>query len=148
MSTDVGVWMEGDVLIRCRHLSPEGKRITLFKIMFNTSFVSGQTLRFKKKELDCANKDNRFPEDTFVDLFMDDYQEISGRQAKLFWGSLEYARNREVKKTLLPDDEEEEEEEEKIDRGLIEKFKHLNDPDEALEDDDLDNYFEMLEKNS
>lgn len=75
MSVDVGMWVEGDVLIRCRYVNEKGKRVTLFKILFNTYFVAGDTLRFRKKEIDCANYDKRFPEDTFVDIFMDELEE-------------------------------------------------------------------------
>ena len=139
---EVGIEIEGDVLLRCRHQSQTGQRVTLFKLMFNTSFVEDLILRFKKKELDCAQNDKRFPADFLIDVILQDFLEHSGEQSRQFWASLENTRSQEVKKTLLVDEGEEEE---KVDHSLIQKYKHLEDLVHEENSDDFDEYFEKLE---
>ncbi len=44
----VGIKVENDVLLRCRHYAGENDRVSMFRLYFHTSFVSGNILRFNK----------------------------------------------------------------------------------------------------
>jgi len=37
----VGVWIDGDILIRCRHVRKDDSRVTMFRVFFNTAFIEG-----------------------------------------------------------------------------------------------------------
>lgn len=64
----------GDVLIRARHVSADGKqRLSLFRAAVHTGYAvssSTKVLRLKKSELDgaCNDTTGRYPNDFFVDL--------------------------------------------------------------------------------
>jgi hypothetical protein len=60
--------VQGDVLVRCRHASLSGARISMFRAAFHTGYVSGGVLRLTKAQLDGATTDLRYPDDFFVDL--------------------------------------------------------------------------------
>ena len=68
ISFNVNMAIQGDILIRCRHAEPTGKRISMFRAAFHTSFISGGVLRLNKSQLDGCYEDSRFDDDFFVDL--------------------------------------------------------------------------------
>jgi len=132
ISFEVGMEIEGDVLIRCRHISKDNKRITLFRCMFNTAFAHDFNLRLAKEQLDFASGDSRFPDDFMMDLFFSSSQRVSEEAAEQLWNSV-------VRRPASEDEEEE-----KLDVELMEKYKHRLEDSEG-EEDDLSDYFEQLE---
>lgn len=68
ISFNVNMAIQGDILIRCRHAEPTGKRVSMFRAAFHTSFVSGGVLRLNTSQLDGCYEDSRFDDDFFVDL--------------------------------------------------------------------------------
>lgn len=72
--------VQDDVLLRCRHIGSTG-RSTVFRAMFNASFVEGNVLRMTKQELDYADED-RIPEDFFVDILITENREIEDFELK------------------------------------------------------------------
>jgi hypothetical protein len=73
---DMELELQDDVFVRCRHLGRNGQGVTIFRLMFHTSFIQSDVIRFTKSTLDGANNDNRFP-DTFRVDFICDLNEIS-----------------------------------------------------------------------
>lgn len=68
ISFNVNMAIQGDILIRCRHAEPTGKRVSMFRAAFHTSFITGGVLRLHKSQLDGCYEDTRFHEDFFIDL--------------------------------------------------------------------------------
>jgi len=66
------MWIEDDVLLRCRHLKSDGSRLTIFRAFFNTAFIETLHLRFEKKDLDDAYVDKRVPSTFTVDMYLAD----------------------------------------------------------------------------
>jgi len=64
------IWVDGDVLVRVRHVYPSGDRDTALRLTFHTGFVS-EGLQIGKRDLDTACDDPRFPEDFFMDLIFE-----------------------------------------------------------------------------
>jgi C2 domain of PTEN tumour-suppressor protein len=60
--------IQGDVLIRCRHLTFAKKRVSMFRAAFHTGYVPPNVLRLTKSQLDGACSDKRFPDEFFLDL--------------------------------------------------------------------------------
>lgn len=60
--------LQGDVLIRCRHLSDSGKRVSMFRAAFHTGYIPMGILRLTKAQLDGACQDSRFADDFFIDF--------------------------------------------------------------------------------
>ncbi|RHY37483.1 hypothetical protein DYB25_012331 [Aphanomyces astaci] len=60
--------LQGDILIRCRHLTDAGGRVSMFRAAFHTGYIPLGILRLTKGQLDGACQDNRFASDFFVDL--------------------------------------------------------------------------------
>lgn len=48
LTIKIGVKVQDDVLLRCRSYVSEDKRISLFRLYFHTSFVTGNALGFSK----------------------------------------------------------------------------------------------------
>lgn len=63
--------VQGDVLIRCRHLSSQGQRVSMFRAAFHTGYVPPNVMRLTKAQLDGACDDKRFPDDFFLDLIFE-----------------------------------------------------------------------------
>jgi len=63
--------IQGDILIRCRHLTFKKKRISMFRAAFHTGYVPPNVLRLTKTELDGACADKRYPDDFFLDLIFE-----------------------------------------------------------------------------
>ena len=63
--------VQGDVLLRCRHLTKSGQRVSMFRAAFHTGYVPPKVLRLTKAQLDGACGDKRFPDDFFLDLIFE-----------------------------------------------------------------------------
>lgn len=63
--------LQGDVLLRCRHLTKSGQRVSMFRAAFHTGYVPPKVLRLTKAQLDGACGDKRFPDDFFLDLIFE-----------------------------------------------------------------------------
>ena len=68
MSFTVDIAIQGDVLLRCRHVTPKGERVSMFRAGFHTGYAPAGVLRLTKVQLDGANTDDRFDEHFFIDL--------------------------------------------------------------------------------
>ena len=64
----VDVLVRGDVLLRCRHVTVDGARESMFRAAFHTGYVPYGVLRLSKAQLDGASNDPRFKEEFLVDL--------------------------------------------------------------------------------
>jgi protein-tyrosine phosphatase len=60
--------VQGDLLLRCRHVARSGVRVSMFRCGFHTGYVPSGVLRLTKAQLDGSSSDPRFDEDFFVDL--------------------------------------------------------------------------------
>ena len=65
------VVVQGDLLVRCRHLTSTKKRLSMFRAALHTGYVPPKVLRLQKSELDGACNDERFPDDFFLDLIFE-----------------------------------------------------------------------------
>ena len=63
--------MQGDILIRCRHLTSKNQRVSMFRAAFHTGYVPPNVLRLTKSQLDGACGDERYADDFFVDLIFE-----------------------------------------------------------------------------
>jgi hypothetical protein len=68
---DIGAVIHGDILIRCRHLTRENQRVSMFRAAFHTGYVPPNVLRLTKTQLDGACSDQRYPDDIFLDLIFE-----------------------------------------------------------------------------
>lgn len=55
----VGVRIENDTLIRCRHFENNSERVSMFRLYFHTSFVTGNVLRFPKVRRETSVGEDR-----------------------------------------------------------------------------------------
>ena len=129
---DVNIEIEGDVLIRCRHLGRNNKPLTIFRIMFHTAFTKELVIRFSKDEIDGPASDDRFPQGFTTDLFLADNQEIEN--SELQGVSFPHKSKKEIveKKVVR----------EKKDR---ERRKEGEEVKGNESDEELDDYFKSLE---
>ena len=63
--------IQGDILIRCRHLTFDKKRVSMFRAAIHTGYAPPNVLRLTKTELDGASADRRYPDDFFLDLIFE-----------------------------------------------------------------------------
>jgi len=64
--------VQGDVLIRCRHLTAHGQRVSMFRVAVHTGYVPPKVLRLTKSDLDGAcSDDERYDDDFVVDLIFE-----------------------------------------------------------------------------
>lgn len=63
--------IQGDILIRCRHLTLKKKRISMFRAAFHTGYAPPNVLRLTKAQLDGACNDDRYPDNFFLDLIFE-----------------------------------------------------------------------------
>jgi len=63
--------IQGDILIRCRHLTFGTKRVSMFRAGFHTGYAPPNVLRLTKTQLDGACHDRRYPDDFFLDLIFE-----------------------------------------------------------------------------
>jgi tensin len=71
VSFNINCVVQGDILIRCRHLTSKKTRVSMFRAAFHTGYVPPKVLRLKKSELDGACNDERFKDDFFIDLIFE-----------------------------------------------------------------------------
>eukprot|EP00980_Cylindrotheca_fusiformis_P017585 scaffold5517_cov135-Cylindrotheca_fusiformis.AAC.15 len=69
---EIGEVIQGDILIRCRHLTRQNQRVSMFRAAFHTGYVPPSVLRLTKTQLDGACSDNRYPDDFFLDLIFEE----------------------------------------------------------------------------
>lgn len=69
--------VQGDILLRCRHLTRSGQRISMFRCAFHTGYVPPKVLRLTKAQLDGACGDKRFSDDFFLDLIFEPCDEAT-----------------------------------------------------------------------
>eukprot|EP00742_Colponemidia_sp_Colp-10_P005471 GILJ01005846.1.p1 GENE.GILJ01005846.1~~GILJ01005846.1.p1 ORF type:complete len:443 (+),score=58.40 GILJ01005846.1:40-1368(+) len=99
-SFSVETILEGDILLRCRHLARDSTRVSMFRVAFHTGFVGAGILRLSKAQLDGAHEDSKFSSDFFIDLIFTEFDEVRDADLKLAADS-----------EPMKDDEEEEHEE-------------------------------------
>ena len=63
--------IQGDILIRCRHLTFNKQRVSMFRAAFHTGYVPPNVLRLTKSQLDGACADKRYADDFFLDLIFE-----------------------------------------------------------------------------
>jgi len=64
--------VQGDILLRCRHMTDRGQRVSMFRIALHSGYiVAPKVLRLSKSDIDGACHDDRFPEDFYLDLVFD-----------------------------------------------------------------------------
>ncbi|EGZ20875.1 hypothetical protein PHYSODRAFT_313345 [Phytophthora sojae] len=80
VSFNVNCMLQGDILVRCRHLTAAGERVSMFRGAFHTGYIPQGILRLTKAQLDGACGDPRFDQDFFVDLIFADV-ETEGKAA-------------------------------------------------------------------
>jgi tensin len=68
VSFNVDCALQGDILLRARHASNTGQRISMFRAAFHTGYVPAGVLRLTKEWLDGAADSSRFSDDFFIDL--------------------------------------------------------------------------------
>ncbi|TMW57326.1 hypothetical protein Poli38472_003251 [Pythium oligandrum] len=74
ISFNLNCMLQGDVLVRCRHLTDSGERMSMFRGAFHTGYIPQGILRLTKAQLDGACGDDRFDQDFFIDLIFADVQ--------------------------------------------------------------------------
>ncbi|KAL7509946.1 hypothetical protein ACHAXN_007590 [Cyclotella atomus] len=72
--------VQGDILLRCRHLTKSGQRISMFRCAFHTGYIPPKVLRLTKAQLDGACGDKRFANDFFLDLIFEPCDEATASQ--------------------------------------------------------------------
>jgi hypothetical protein len=63
--------IQGDILIRCRHLTFQKQRVSMFRSAFHTGYAPPNVMRLTKAQLDGACSDKRFRDDFFLDLIFE-----------------------------------------------------------------------------
>lgn len=63
--------LHGDILIRCRHLTFNKQRVSMFRAAFHTGYLPPNVMRLTKSQLDGACSDKRFSDDFFLDLIFE-----------------------------------------------------------------------------
>eukprot|EP00521_Asterionellopsis_glacialis_P006525 CAMPEP_0195281292 /NCGR_PEP_ID=MMETSP0707-20130614/668_1 /TAXON_ID=33640 /ORGANISM="Asterionellopsis glacialis, Strain CCMP134" /LENGTH=902 /DNA_ID=CAMNT_0040340167 /DNA_START=144 /DNA_END=2852 /DNA_ORIENTATION=- len=63
--------VQGDILLRCRHLTKGGQRLSMFRAAFHTGYVPPSVMRLQKAQLDGACSDKRFGDEYFIDLIFE-----------------------------------------------------------------------------
>ena len=67
---DVNIPIQGDILVRARHLAAKRKRVSMFRVAFHTGYAPATVMRLTRSQLDgaCDDDEQHFPADFFVDL--------------------------------------------------------------------------------
>lgn len=72
--------VQGDILLRCRHLTKSGQRVSMFRCAFHTGYVPPKVMRLTKAQLDGACGDRRFADDFFLDFIFEPCDEATASQ--------------------------------------------------------------------
>ena len=89
-SFNVDCVLDGDVLVRCRHVDIDGKRSSMFRAAFHTGYIPQGIQRLQKSQCDGANFDKRFAVEFFVDLIFEPVLSSSKRRANSSSMSMEH----------------------------------------------------------
>lgn len=71
ISFHVNLVIQGDILVRARHLTPNKKRVSMFRAAFHTGYAPQNVMRLTKAQLDGASTDDRFVPDFFLDFIFE-----------------------------------------------------------------------------
>ena len=71
ISFHVNLVVQGDILVRARHLTATKKRVSMFRAAFHTGYAPPNVMRLTKAQLDGACSDDRFIDDFFVDFIFE-----------------------------------------------------------------------------
>ena len=71
ISFHVNLVVQGDILVRARHLTANKKRVSMFRAAFHTGYAPPNVMRLTKSQLDGACTDDRFVEDFFLDFILE-----------------------------------------------------------------------------
>jgi tensin len=71
ISFHINLVVQGDILIRARHLTAHRKRVSMFRAAFHTGYVPPNVMRLTKAQLDGAVTDDRFVPEFFIDLIFE-----------------------------------------------------------------------------
>ena len=63
--------VQGDVLVRCRHLTSKKQRVSMFRAAFHTGYVPPNVMRLTKSQLDGACNDDRFTDSFYLDFIFE-----------------------------------------------------------------------------
>lgn len=63
--------VQGDILLRCRHLTARKQRVSMFRAAFHTGYAPPNVMRLNKSQLDGACDDDRFPDDFYIDIIFE-----------------------------------------------------------------------------
>eukprot|EP01083_Nonionella_stella_P007289 21089_1 len=64
--------LQGDILIRCRHLTRKGQRVSMFRAAMHTGYIPPKVMRLRKSDIDGACNDKRYGKDFFIDLVFEE----------------------------------------------------------------------------
>lgn len=71
ISFHVNLVVQGDILVRARHLTATKKRVSMFRAAFHTGYAPPNVMRLTKVQLDGACSDDRFVDDFFLDFIFE-----------------------------------------------------------------------------
>jgi len=71
ISFHVNLVVQGDILVRARHLTANKKRVSMFRAAFHTGYAPPNVMRLTKSQLDGACSDDRFVDDFFLDFIFE-----------------------------------------------------------------------------
>lgn len=71
ISFHVNLVVQGDILVRARHLTASKKRVSMFRAAFHTGYAPPNVMRLTKSQLDGACSDDRFVDDFFLDFIFE-----------------------------------------------------------------------------
>merc|ERR1712194_599863 len=60
--------LQGDLLVRMRHVSSDGSRCSMLRAVFHTGYYKAGVVRFTKKQLDGAVDDKRYSDEFWLDF--------------------------------------------------------------------------------
>jgi hypothetical protein len=63
--------VQGDILIRCRHLTARKQRVSMFRAAFHTGYAPPNVMRLTKSQLDGACTDDRYSADFYIDVIFE-----------------------------------------------------------------------------
>ena len=63
--------VQGDILLRCRHLTARKQRVSMFRAAFHTGYAPPNVMRLTKSQLDGGCTDDRFPDDFYIDIIFE-----------------------------------------------------------------------------
>ena len=63
--------VQGDILLRCRHLTARKQRVSMFRAAFHTGYAPPNVMRLTKSQLDGGCTDDRYPDDFYIDVIFE-----------------------------------------------------------------------------